>query len=613
MSDDELKKEGLVLPLFEEIKPVMPSFNPFTFGRTNISSSEFRISNLRIRNVKSVEEASVTFSDLNIFLGSNSAGKSTLLQALAFLSQNSQNYGRGDLMLNGTAVRLGNYSEFYRRSGSDPVEIEVELMNESSTAPPILDKKTSPSKIRISGKFVLGPNQKNPGVCDILSATLVLDREGETDQMGWTASQDWDFSEWNFRAVQFSDKDGKGIGVFDESKSPIDLYPSYILRKQKFGSWLAGNFAGGPLRIQDPKMLANPDERLQKLVTKLVESHLSTLNYLVSEFGSDPDAVQIHFARHLRDSHLPIEIRAMRRGKFSQDAFVDAIDQAILDSNFPKGLMYLPELQPRSIQGELAVCGQKFSEVIRNRVHYLGPLRIEPAGIHRQDSTPHPIVPVGIRGEYSSYQLHYGPFSTKLDTYPVPPGQKVSKVTLLTAVENWFRWLELGRKVSIREEGQSGLVTKTDGESLYQKGTGVSQILPVVVISLLANAGSTVLIEQPELHLHPALQQKLGNFFVELAKSGRNFVIETHSEYLITRLRKLVSVAGEKSDSINIYFATKSASALSTTEYLKASIESTGDLSIWPDGFFDFAGDDEVEIMLNRIMDDEEPQEQGLK
>jgi len=576
-------------------------------GRVNLRASEFEISNLKIKNLKSVEEASIAFADINVFLGSNSAGKSTLLQALALLSQNSQNYGRGDLMLNGTAVRLGNFQEFYCRVGSGPAEIEVELLNTNPNSTLLSGARSDTEPMRICAKFVLGPNQKNPGVCNINSASLSLVRDGNTELMTWNASQDSDYSDWNFRAVAFSDKDGRAVGIFDESKSPIDLYPTYLLREQKFGSWLAGMLAGSSLRIEDPKMLSTPDQRLQNAVTELVTSHLNTFKYLSSEYGGNPDAIQIHFARYLRDFELPIQIRALGHGKYAYDAFVDAIDEAILKTNFPSRLMLLPDLRSRFRQEfqELAFCGQKFAEVLRNKVHYLGPLRIEPSGIHRQDSTPHPIVPVGIRGEYSSYQLHYGPYSKKLDSYPSPPGYKVSKVTLLTAVENWFKWLQLGNKVSIREEGQSGLVTKADDESLYQKGTGVSQILPVLVMSLLANSGSIVLIEQPELHLHPALQQKLGNFFIELAKSGRNFVIETHSEYLITRLRKLVSVAGEPSESINIYFATKPPSPSGLTQYLKASIESTGDLSTWPEGFFDFADDDQVEIMLNRIMDDE--------
>ena len=573
-----------------------------------LRDSQFEISNLKIRNIKSIDEASVDLSGVNLFLGSNSAGKSTLLQTLALLSQNSQNYGRGDLMLNGAAVRLGNFSEFYRRNSSSPAEIELELKSievedtESKT-------KQSPDGYLIKAKFSLSPNSKNPGVSDILSASLTSERGDKHESIVWESLAGWEDSQWNFRAVQIIGSTDEAIGIFDERKSPLDLYPSYFLRKQLFGAWLATRLM--PSAIDSGKKLRSTlDAKFQEEIAKVIYSELETFRKFAEDFGGDQGSrdVQLNFARHLRNFQPSIVLRQkMRAAEYSVDALVDGIDEAILKIGFPRIAMLLPDLKPqyRFEYEELGFCGQKVAEALRNKVHYLGPLRIEPTGIHRQDSAPLPVVPVGVRGEYSSYQLHYGPFSSRLMYYPLPLGQPSTKMTLLAAVECWFRWFQLGERVSIREEGQSGLVTKTDEESLYQKGTGVSQILPVIVLSLLSEPDSVVLIEQPELHLHPALQQKLGNFFVQLAKTDRKFIIETHSEYLVTRLRKLVSVSGENSASINIFFATKSSDATGSTSYLKSSIESTGDLSTWPEGFFDYAEDDNIEIMLNRIMADE--------
>ncbi len=577
-------------------------------GPLGLRDVQFEISNLRVKNIKSINDASVHLTDFNLFLGSNSAGKSTLLQALALLSQNSQNYGRGDLMLNGTAVKLGNFEEFYRRSGSGPSEIEVQLRGFDTDRPWVRFSNLDPRETAITTKLALGPNLKNPGVCNILSASLSLTRGEDSEEISWHPLQDLDFAEWNFRAVVIENTDGNVLGIFDETKSPIDLYPSYLLKQQNYGAWLAERIA--PMRIETRNKLKDfPDPDLNLKIKQLVESQFKQLNQLVSELSSSFDAIelQLHFGRQLRAFQIPSLLRA-RLAEYSFNAIVDAVNDAMTTVGFPMMKMFLPESrgQIRSEFDSLSFCGQIFAEVMRKKVHYLGPLRMEPNGIQRQDIAPHPIVPVGIKGEYSSYQLHYGPLSSKLELYPPPPGKRVAKVTLLAALEAWFMWFELGNKVSIREEGQSGLVTKTDNEFLYQKGTGVSQVLPVLVVSLLANKGSTVLIEQPELHLHPALQQKLGNFFVELAKYGRKFIIETHSEYLVTRLRKLVSVHEEPSEAINIYFATKSNDFEGVTQYLKSSIESTGDLSTWPEGFFDFADDDDVEIMLNRIIDDEE-------
>lgn len=69
-------------------------------------------------------------------------------------------------------------------------------------------------------------------------------------------------------------------------------------------------------------------------------------------------------------------------------------------------------------------------------------------------------------------------------------------------------------------------------------GFGVSQVLPVVVQGLLTPVGGTFLVQQPELHLHPDAQAALADFFLYLVSKGVNVVAETHSEYLLLRLRR---------------------------------------------------------------------------
>jgi len=82
------------------------------------------------------------------------------------------------------------------------------------------------------------------------------------------------------------------------------------------------------------------------------------------------------------------------------------------------------------------------------------------------------------------------------------------------------------------------LTKKSSGlsSSIVDVGFGVSQLLPVVIQSLLSQA-STICIEQPEIHLHPALQAELGDLFIESALGNRKntLIVETHSEQLILR------------------------------------------------------------------------------
>lgn len=97
-------------------------------------------------------------------------------------------------------------------------------------------------------------------------------------------------------------------------------------------------------------------------------------------------------------------------------------------------------------------------------------------------------------------------------------------------------------------------------------GFGVSQVMPIVLASVLAQEGAMVIIEQPELHLHPRAQAELGDLFIQAARSGVRYLIETHSEHLLMRIRRRIAetTAGVKDpkgerhqiseDSTRVYF-----------------------------------------------------------
>ncbi len=79
--------------------------------------------------------------------------------------------------------------------------------------------------------------------------------------------------------------------------------------------------------------------------------------------------------------------------------------------------------------------------------------------------------------------------------------------------------------------------------NLVDVGYGVSQSLPIIVQSVLSTQSRTTLFQQPEVHLHPRAQAALGSFFVSLlVKEHKRFVVETHSDYLIDRVRRDVAV-----------------------------------------------------------------------
>jgi hypothetical protein len=111
-------------------------------------------------------------------------------------------------------------------------------------------------------------------------------------------------------------------------------------------------------------------------------------------------------------------------------------------------------------------------------------------------------------------------------------------------------------------------------------GFGISQVLPVVV-ECLTPRGTPLIIEQPEIHLHPALQTQLADLFVEASSNGRQIIAETHSEHLILRLQRLVRRRLIAPDEICVLYA-------GDGQVNRLRLNERGEfIDEWPGGFFD--------------------------
>ena len=127
-------------------------------------------------------------------------------------------------------------------------------------------------------------------------------------------------------------------------------------------------------------------------------------------------------------------------------------------------------------------------------------------------------------------------------------------------------------------------------------------MLPILLVCLLADTDSTLVFEQPELHLHPRVQTLLGDFFLSIALCNKQCVVETHSEYFIDRLRFRIAAASpenELNSQAKIYFVEKSSRASSFREVV---INEYGAISDWPDGFFDQSQQQAEEILRAAAM-----------
>lgn len=116
-------------------------------------------------------------------------------------------------------------------------------------------------------------------------------------------------------------------------------------------------------------------------------------------------------------------------------------------------------------------------------------------------------------------------------------------------------------------------------------GFGISYSLPIVVQGLVAEQGRYFLVENPEAHLHPAAQTKMGEFLAMLAEKGLRVIIETHSDHLLDGIQLYAASHPEMRKDITIYnfgLDEEQEISVSTIEY-----DNEFDYTRWPDGFMD--------------------------
>jgi len=269
---------------------------------------------------------------------------------------------------------------------------------------------------------------------------------------------------------------------------------------------------------------------------------------------------------------------------------------------------FLPIRPPQLITEATRYLDDFFASALK----YLGPLRDAPKPLY-------PLAPeadprdVGLRGEHTAsiLELHKNKKVTYIPTtHFKEPSVNRNTVTrtLEAAVVDWLKYLGVASSVASSDKGKLGHELKVGlGNSdimhdLTHVGVGVSQVLPILVMCLLADTDSTLVFEQPELHLHPKVQTLLGDFFLSMALCNKQCIVETHSEYFIDRLRFRIAASSSESElnsQVKIYFVEKPSQSSSFRE---VEINEYGAISDWPEGFFDQSQQQAEEILRAAAM-----------
>jgi predicted ATPase len=262
--------------------------------------------------------------------------------------------------------------------------------------------------------------------------------------------------------------------------------------------------------------------------------------------------------------------------------------------------------------------GAKELELFLSSISYIFPLREEPRDIYpRSNSKRNQQMPVGIKGELLA-QLIY---ENDEAFFPLPSSRKVNEPTneirsyqstpsrFKDAMDAWLKELEISNgKLESNLEQHYGYRLTLGGRPLRSWGFGVSQVLPIIALCLLAPPNTMVVLKEPELHLNPSLQRALADFFVVMVQSGRQILVETHSEYLITRLRLLSAKDKEVRKLFSLVFTHQEMdpqSGLLNSKYESVFPDSKGQLPDWPDGFFDQIPQD-IQELLGVMLDEKD-------
>lgn len=232
------------------------------------------------------------------------------------------------------------------------------------------------------------------------------------------------------------------------------------------------------------------------------------------------------------------------------------------------------------------------SNYLDKSLFYLGPLRSSPSRSYFRSSHS---VAVGVKGEYtpnvlatlenrnrkvthgiSSYRKSYESFQKWLKM--VFPNHEAKTKTTEEVVK-----LKISNKKTIDYQSSEKSDTITD------VGFGFSQVFPILVQAAVMPENSILIIEQPELHLHPLAQTRLASVVAEAALQGKRFIIETHSEHFIRGLQLAVSENridnknGIDREAVKFFYVKSDPSLLQPLE-----LNEYGEFTTeWPSGFFD--------------------------
>lgn len=224
---------------------------------------------------------------------------------------------------------------------------------------------------------------------------------------------------------------------------------------------------------------------------------------------------------------------------------------------------------------------------------YIGPLREEPSRRYIYEDE---VIEIGLKGENAAY-ICLTDYDKKIgDCYLFDDDNNSfykapATIKLGEALTNWLETMSINGFVpepsnEIVYLNLKSASSKNTLVNIADVGFGVSQVLPILLEGLRMPKGHTLVLEQPEIHLHPKLQMQMADYLISLALSKKRVIVETHSDHIVNRLvRRIVEdTQYNYNELISIYFITPTSKG---SKCEKVNIDPEKGIINWPEEFFD--------------------------
>lgn len=243
--------------------------------------------------------------------------------------------------------------------------------------------------------------------------------------------------------------------------------------------------------------------------------------------------------------------------------------------------------------------GKNISEInlFQKNFSYISAERIGPQRIYNKSY--YQVVDknqIGFKGElFADYLSEHGTklkVENKAALHPM-----IESHLLVYQVEGWLSEITPGVTIDTRNYNDAGLVgliykiadsKTTNSFSPLNVGFGLSYIIPVIISLLKAKKGDLVIIENPEAHLHPRGQRKMGELISRVCAGGVQVILETHSDHILNGIRLCVmkKTINRNLVRLNYFYQMPTDNKIVHTKCSPAILDD-GSLSDWPEGFFD--------------------------